>query len=122
MGTEAAPFQHKANITMYGDNSDPEIPMYGNKVIAVRYGTLDMHGKAVSPSWTRLGATAAAGATHFTLSEEVRLPNTHNVTSMLVLLRLVCRLANRPQCLTSLVGCVLSGGVGRGRPAGHRVE
>ena len=71
VGTEAAPFQHKANITMYGDNSDPEIPMYGNKVIAVRYGTLDMHGKPVSPSWTRLDATAAVGDTHLTLSEEV---------------------------------------------------
>lgn len=36
--------------------------MYGNKVIGLRYGTLDLHGKPRSPSWVDLEDTASEGA------------------------------------------------------------
>eukprot|EP00976_Prorocentrum_cordatum_P098231 1191315-Prorocentrum_minimum.AAC.1 len=31
VGTEASPFMHKANITLYGEKWTPELPIYGNK-------------------------------------------------------------------------------------------
>jgi hypothetical protein len=44
IGTEAAPFQHKAIITMHGNLRADELPIYGAKALAVRNGTLDLHG------------------------------------------------------------------------------
>ena len=37
---------------MHGARLDPEIPLFGNKVIAVRYGDLDIHGIPRTPYWT----------------------------------------------------------------------
>ena len=55
IGTEANPFQHKATITLFGQNyATPQLPIYGAKNIAVRRGTLDLHGRSKTPSWTRL--------------------------------------------------------------------
>ena len=48
---------------MSGKRSDPEVPLYGKKVIGVRYGTLDLHGRPRSPAWVDLSETATAGAT-----------------------------------------------------------
>lgn len=63
VGREDAPFRHSATITLHGRRSTArEIPSYGAKNIAVRYGTLDLHGLAKTPTWTRLGATAQAGS------------------------------------------------------------
>jgi hypothetical protein len=46
VGTELAPFTHKAIITLHGQSKvTPELPLYGAKVIAVRRGTLDLHGE-----------------------------------------------------------------------------
>lgn len=39
----------------------------GAKVLGLRDGTVDMHGKNVVQTWTRLASTAAAGATQITL-------------------------------------------------------
>jgi hypothetical protein len=39
---------------MHGNASDPYIPIYGNKVIGVRYGTIDFHGIPKVPTWTVL--------------------------------------------------------------------
>ena len=39
---------------MHGEKYSPELPIYGNKVIAVRNGVLDMHGIPRSPTWTEL--------------------------------------------------------------------
>ena len=39
---------------MHGALADPYIPIYGNKVIGVRYGTFDMHGIPKVPTWTVL--------------------------------------------------------------------
>lgn len=48
---------------MHGTKDDAFLPTYGNKVIAVRYGTLDMHGVERMTVWTRLSETAQQGAT-----------------------------------------------------------
>ncbi|XP_048575327.1 fibrocystin-L-like isoform X2 [Nematostella vectensis] len=61
VGTEAEPFQHEGTITLYGHQLCTELPVYGCKVIAVRKGTLDLHGRHVQYTWTRLSQTAAAG-------------------------------------------------------------
>ncbi|CAF0745209.1 unnamed protein product [Adineta steineri] len=74
VGTEASPFQHKAIITMYGQLRSIELPIYGAKVLALRDGTVDMHGTNLVRTWTRLGSTAAAGATQITLSQYVDWP------------------------------------------------
>ena len=57
----AEPFQHKATITLWGTPLvTPELPLYGAKNIAVRRGTLDLHGKPVTPTWCQLAETAPA--------------------------------------------------------------
>ena len=58
IGTEENPFLHKAIITLYGNILDPEIPLYGAKVLAVRQGGLDFHGIKRSRTWTKLSETA----------------------------------------------------------------
>ena len=45
VGTEDEPFQHQATIMMHGHVRSKELPMYGAKTLAVRHGTLDLHGK-----------------------------------------------------------------------------
>ena len=71
VGTEEFPYTSKITITMHSSVEDPYIPIYGNKVIGVRYGTLDMHGPVRDVVWTKLGDTVEIGATVITLIEEV---------------------------------------------------
>jgi len=52
---------------MHSSVTDPYIPIYGNKVIGVRYGTLDMHGPVRDPVWTMLETTAEKGSKVITL-------------------------------------------------------
>lgn len=54
IGTEEFPYTNKLTITLYGQKEDPTIPLFGNKVIAVYKGTLDIHGAPVAVSWTEL--------------------------------------------------------------------
>lgn len=61
VGTEEFPYTSKLTITMHGNVYDPYLPIYGNKVIAVRYGTLDLHGVERTPTWTLLDTTVEAG-------------------------------------------------------------
>ena len=68
-GTEDSPLNCCLTITLHGRRKDPEIPLYGNKVLGVRYGTLDLHGKPRMVSWTRLASTAMAGMTTITLQD-----------------------------------------------------
>ena len=69
VGTESAPFTHKAVITLHGTPKvTPELPGYGAKNIAVRRGVLDLHGAPVTPTWTQLARTAHAGATSIDLA------------------------------------------------------
>lgn len=74
MGTSSKPFTHKATITMWGSVRSIELPIFGAKVIAVRNGTLDMHGLPIGVTWTHLGATATAGSSAITLKEPVLWP------------------------------------------------
>ncbi|XP_040210574.1 fibrocystin-L-like [Rana temporaria] len=71
VGTEAAPFQHKAIITLHGHLRSPELPVYGAKTLAVRQGTLDLHGIPVPVTWTRLAQTAEAGSSTLLLQQSV---------------------------------------------------
>ena len=66
VGTTAAPFQHRATITLTGSPDGPSIMGMGNRVLGVNGGTLDLHGEA-REGWTRLAATAPAGATQLQL-------------------------------------------------------
>ncbi|XP_063689847.1 fibrocystin-L-like isoform X2 [Bolinopsis microptera] len=70
IGTEDSPFQHEAIIEMHGNQQSTELPMYGAKTLAVRNGTVEMHGKEVSPKWTELGETAEAGTTSIIINTE----------------------------------------------------
>ena len=63
VGTEDEPYQHKAQIVMYGNVLSTEIPLFGAKTLAVRNGTLDIHGKPIMNTWTRLAETIQAGMT-----------------------------------------------------------
>lgn len=71
VGTEEYPYTSKLTITMHGNVSSPYLPIYGNKVLAVRFGTLDMHGVTRTPSWTVLETTANALSTQITLATAV---------------------------------------------------
>lgn len=71
VGTEDQPFQHKAIITLHGHHRSRELPIYGTKVLAVRNGTLDLHGIEVPLTWTRLDSTAAAGTNTLSLVDPV---------------------------------------------------
>jgi hypothetical protein len=46
----------------------------GAKVLALRDGTVDMHGKNVSQTWTSLAATASSGSSQITLRQAVDWP------------------------------------------------
>ena len=67
VGTEDFPYTSKLIITMHSSKQSPEIPIYGNKCIAVRNGILDFHGVPREPTWTVLDSTALAGSTTITL-------------------------------------------------------
>jgi hypothetical protein len=54
IGTEEFPYTSKLIITMHGDKTTPEMPIYGSKVIGVRDGVLEMHGVPRIPTWTNL--------------------------------------------------------------------
>jgi hypothetical protein len=71
VGTENDPYTSKLIITLHGNKQSPEIPIYGNKVIAVRHGILDMHGVPRNPTWTELDTTANPGEATITLVQAV---------------------------------------------------
>lgn len=52
------PFPGKAKITLIGNPDSPEMPGYGSKNIAIREGTMTIHGLPKNPTWTVLQATA----------------------------------------------------------------
>lgn len=52
LGTAEFPYTSRLTVTMHSTISDPYIPIYGNKCIGLRYGTLDMHGVPKTPTWT----------------------------------------------------------------------
>ena len=74
VGTETAPYTSKITFTMHGDKNSETLPIYGNKLIGVRNGVLEMHGKPRTPVWTDLYTTADVGAT----TMEINYDNTNN--------------------------------------------
>lgn len=70
VGTEDFPYTSRITITMYGDKFTPTLPLFGNKVIAVNHGIIDMHGVERQVAWTRLAQTVEAGGTSITLLVE----------------------------------------------------
>lgn len=44
VGTEDFPYTSHLTITMHSNKYSPYLPIYGNKVIGVRFGQLEMHG------------------------------------------------------------------------------
>ncbi len=62
IGSEDAPFTHKATITLTDNVPGEDINTMGDRGIMLMGGKLGMHG-AQANSWTKLGATAAAGST-----------------------------------------------------------
>ena len=71
VGTEKFPYTSKITITMHGTITDPYLPIYGNKMIGVRFGTLDMHGPVRNPTWTMLETTVLPGSKIITLQVAV---------------------------------------------------
>jgi hypothetical protein len=63
IGTEDEPFAGDLTITMHGDEFSPVLPIFGNSVLAVKGGQLEMHGAKRDIVWTDLKMTAAKGAT-----------------------------------------------------------
>ncbi|KAJ8273405.1 hypothetical protein GJAV_G00101260 [Gymnothorax javanicus] len=75
VGTEDEPFQHKAIITLHGHLRSPELPIYGTKTLAIREGTLDLHGIPVPPVTWNVGdeiVIASTGERHSQGENEVR--------------------------------------------------
>jgi hypothetical protein len=48
---------------MHSTVESPYLPIYGNKVIGVRFGVIEMHGIERPITWTKLAATVDVGAT-----------------------------------------------------------
>lgn len=69
VGTKDHPYTSKLTITLSGTEEGPFIPIYGNAVLGVRDGTLEMHGVTRSHTWTMLNVTASAGDSTITLIE-----------------------------------------------------
>ncbi|TNV88211.1 hypothetical protein FGO68_gene8985 [Halteria grandinella] len=70
-GTEDFPYTSKLQITMHSKRFDPELPIFGNKVIAMYNGVLDMHGITRNPAWTMLENTIEEGSRQLTLIRDI---------------------------------------------------
>jgi hypothetical protein len=62
IGTEAKPHTRKATITLANNVKDEEMMGMGDRGIMISGGTLNLHGDRTN-TWTKLSATANAGAT-----------------------------------------------------------
>jgi hypothetical protein len=58
-GTELKPYKDTSKLTiiMHSLPTDAEIPIYGNKCIAMREGVIDLHGSKIVNTWTKLNAS-----------------------------------------------------------------
>uniref|UniRef100_A0A663ML20 PKHD1 ciliary IPT domain containing fibrocystin/polyductin n=1 Tax=Athene cunicularia TaxID=194338 RepID=A0A663ML20_ATHCN len=71
VGSPEAPFRHKAHIYLYGSLHSPPLFPYGVKFLAVRNGTLSIHGWMPKVSLTRLKSSAHVNDTRLVLQEPV---------------------------------------------------
>src|SRR3954464_15480230 len=60
IGTEAAPYKHKATITLTDNVKGEELMGMGDRGIMLSGGTLNLHGDRTN-TWTKLAKTADAG-------------------------------------------------------------
>lgn len=58
IGTEKDPYTSNLEIILYGEKRDPQLPLFGNKVIGLWEGRLDIHGRPRTHTWTELAKTA----------------------------------------------------------------
>jgi len=73
IGTEEEPFcEESALIKMYGHQRSINLPIYGAKVFAIRFGTIDIHGCPITTTWTELETTVEVNATEITLTHPVK--------------------------------------------------
>lgn len=56
---------------MHSSRQSPELPIFGNKVIAMFNGIMDFHGVPRYPTWTELETTSEAGSSTITLMKQV---------------------------------------------------
>ncbi len=61
VGTEELPYTSKLIITMHGDKTTPELPLFGAKVTAVMGGSIELHGVPRNPTWGELETTVLPG-------------------------------------------------------------
>uniref|UniRef100_A0A8C3WBQ6 PKHD1 ciliary IPT domain containing fibrocystin/polyductin n=1 Tax=Catagonus wagneri TaxID=51154 RepID=A0A8C3WBQ6_9CETA len=71
IGSEDKPFQGKASIKLYGSAHTAPFFPYGVKFLAVRNGTLSLHGSLPEVAVTHLRAPASAGDTVLALEDAV---------------------------------------------------
>ncbi|NXE82096.1 PKHD1 protein, partial [Cochlearius cochlearius] len=71
VGSPEAPFRHKAHIYLYGSLHSPPLFPYGVKFLAVRNGTLSIHGWMPKVAFTHLKSSAHANDTRLLLQEPV---------------------------------------------------
>ncbi|CAH8562789.1 unnamed protein product [Schistosoma turkestanicum] len=71
IGSPEEPYTKQATIRLHGHVREKELPLYGAKVLALRNGTISIHGKPRVVTWTRLTKTAEAGTNTLTLEHPV---------------------------------------------------
>ncbi|NWU45390.1 PKHD1 protein, partial [Hylia prasina] len=71
VGSSEDPFHHKAHIYLYGSPHSPPLFPYGVKFLAVRNGTLSIHGWMPKVIFTHLKSSADASDTRLVLQEPV---------------------------------------------------
>ncbi|NXU49945.1 PKHD1 protein, partial [Turnix velox] len=71
VGSPQAPFQHTAHIYLYGSFHSPPLFPYGVKFLAVRNGTLSIHGWMPKVAFTLLNSSAHANDRRLVLQEPV---------------------------------------------------
>lgn len=76
VGSPEAPFQHKAHIYLYGSLHSPPLFPYGVKFLAVRNGTLSIHGEYISLIVKSKGQMNNRKQNKDTIKEKKKKPNT----------------------------------------------
>ena len=61
IGSENNSFKKNLTLTLNGDNKDPALPIFGNKVLAVMEGSLEIFGKERNPTYALLSSTVKKG-------------------------------------------------------------
>ena len=72
IGSEDEPFcSGTALIKLHGHQRSMNLPIYGAKVFAVRFGTIDIHGCPITTTWSELDGTVKSGDTEIKITHEV---------------------------------------------------